>query len=165
MAAAGRAPARVRGVKGAAAPPEECASTRTTSLAPPSSGGGRKRPRCVALVRGRSCPGCRPAFCATAEEDHNLPQGGGCPYNAAAASMVIASFGPVAQGYGPIIAGALFGAGWWFWVDAVVCTSHKIPFPEVGGLLWPGCVEHTYRAWTVPCHVAQLASGWGGIGS
>lgn len=35
-----------------------------------------------------------------------------------------------AKGYGPIIAGMLFGAGWWFWVDAVACTSHKIPFDQ-----------------------------------
>eukprot|EP00877_Chromochloris_zofingiensis_P002392 jgi/Chrzof1/12153/Cz06g23030.t1 len=32
-----------------------------------------------------------------------------------------------AKSYGPIVAGALFGAGWWFWVDAVVCNSHKVP--------------------------------------
>eukprot|EP00882_Tetradesmus_deserticola_P003957 GHRQ01004183.1.p1 GENE.GHRQ01004183.1~~GHRQ01004183.1.p1 ORF type:complete len:172 (+),score=21.30 GHRQ01004183.1:184-699(+) len=35
-----------------------------------------------------------------------------------------------AKSYGPIASGALFGAGWWFWVDAVVCTSHKIPFDQ-----------------------------------
>jgi hypothetical protein len=38
-----------------------------------------------------------------------------------------------AKSYGPIASGALFGAGWWFWVDAVVCTSNKIPFDQVGG--------------------------------
>jgi hypothetical protein len=37
-----------------------------------------------------------------------------------------------AKGYGPIMAGMLFGAGWWFWVDAVACNSHKIPFDQVG---------------------------------
>lgn len=37
-----------------------------------------------------------------------------------------------AKSYGPIASGALFGAGWWFWVDAVVCTTHKIPFDQVG---------------------------------
>ncbi|PSS19427.1 Transmembrane protein [Actinidia chinensis var. chinensis] len=26
----------------------------------------------------------------------------------------------------PAVAGAVFGAGWWFWVDAVVCSSSKI---------------------------------------
>jgi len=36
-----------------------------------------------------------------------------------------------AKSYGPIASGALFGAGWWFWVDAVVCTAHKIPFDQV----------------------------------
>lgn len=30
--------------------------------------------------------------------------------------------------FGPGVAGAVFGAGWWFWVDAVVCSSVKIPF-------------------------------------
>lgn len=31
-----------------------------------------------------------------------------------------------------MISGALFGAGWWFWVDAVACSSQKIPFTQVG---------------------------------
>lgn len=35
-----------------------------------------------------------------------------------------------AKSYGPIISGALFGAGWWFWVDAVTCTPHKVPFDQ-----------------------------------
>ncbi|KAK4387294.1 hypothetical protein Sango_2336000 [Sesamum angolense] len=30
--------------------------------------------------------------------------------------------------FGPGVAGAVFGAGWWFWVDAVVCSSVKVPF-------------------------------------
>jgi hypothetical protein len=25
--------------------------------------------------------------------------------------------------FGPGVAGAVFGAGWWFWIDAVVCGS------------------------------------------
>jgi hypothetical protein len=29
---------------------------------------------------------------------------------------------------GPGVAGALFGAGWWFWVDAVVCSAVKVSF-------------------------------------
>ncbi|WOL20036.1 transmembrane protein 50A [Canna indica] len=29
---------------------------------------------------------------------------------------------------GPGIAGAVFGAGWWFWVDAVVCSAVKVSF-------------------------------------
>lgn len=29
---------------------------------------------------------------------------------------------------GPGVAGAVFGAGWWFWVDAVVCSSVKVSF-------------------------------------
>lgn len=30
--------------------------------------------------------------------------------------------------FGPGIAGAVFGAGWWFWVDAVVCSSIVVSF-------------------------------------
>jgi hypothetical protein len=28
----------------------------------------------------------------------------------------------------PGIAGAVFGVGWWFWVDAVVCSAAAVPF-------------------------------------
>jgi hypothetical protein len=38
---------------------------------------------------------------------------------------------PQAKSYGPILSGALFGAGWWFWVDAVVCSSSKVPADQV----------------------------------
>mmetsp|Transcript_54449 Transcript_54449/g.173018 ORF Transcript_54449/g.173018 Transcript_54449/m.173018 type:complete len:152 (+) Transcript_54449:276-731(+) len=31
------------------------------------------------------------------------------------------------EDYGPGASGALFGAGWWFWVDAIVCSHHKVP--------------------------------------
>ncbi|GKD66121.1 transmembrane protein 50, partial [Tanacetum coccineum] len=30
--------------------------------------------------------------------------------------------------FGPGVAGAVFGSGWWFWVDAVVCSSVKVSF-------------------------------------
>ncbi|CAI5939176.1 unnamed protein product [Closterium sp. NIES-64] len=30
--------------------------------------------------------------------------------------------------FGPLAAGALFGAAWWIWVDAVVCNSSTVPF-------------------------------------
>ncbi|KAI7745876.1 hypothetical protein M8C21_007297 [Ambrosia artemisiifolia] len=30
--------------------------------------------------------------------------------------------------FGPGVAGAVFGAGWWFWVDAVVCSSVQVSF-------------------------------------
>ncbi|XP_078444760.1 transmembrane 50A-like protein [Wolffia australiana] len=30
--------------------------------------------------------------------------------------------------FGPGVAGAVFGAGWWFWVDAVVCSAVKVSF-------------------------------------
>ncbi|EFJ44911.1 hypothetical protein VOLCADRAFT_118500, partial [Volvox carteri f. nagariensis] len=32
--------------------------------------------------------------------------------------------------WGPIASGALFGAGWWFWVDAVCISHHKVPFDQ-----------------------------------
>ncbi|KXZ55178.1 hypothetical protein GPECTOR_3g324 [Gonium pectorale] len=32
--------------------------------------------------------------------------------------------------WGPIASGALFGAGWWFWVDAVCISNHKVPFDQ-----------------------------------
>ncbi|GBG62511.1 hypothetical protein CBR_g30829 [Chara braunii] len=30
--------------------------------------------------------------------------------------------------YGPGLAGAVFGGGWWFWVDAVVCSKQAVAF-------------------------------------
>ncbi|KMZ63667.1 putative Transmembrane protein 50a [Zostera marina] len=30
--------------------------------------------------------------------------------------------------YGPGIAGAVFGAGWWFWTDAVICSTAAVSF-------------------------------------
>ncbi|GAQ84641.1 hypothetical protein KFL_001980240 [Klebsormidium nitens] len=30
--------------------------------------------------------------------------------------------------YGPGLAGAIFGAGWWFWVDAVAISKTKVEF-------------------------------------
>ncbi|KAK5840303.1 hypothetical protein PVK06_009197 [Gossypium arboreum] len=30
--------------------------------------------------------------------------------------------------FGPGVAGAVFGAGWWFWIDAVVCSSVNVSF-------------------------------------
>ncbi|EOA38576.1 hypothetical protein CARUB_v10010396mg [Capsella rubella] len=30
--------------------------------------------------------------------------------------------------FGPGFSGAVFGTGWWFWVDAVVCSSTQVPF-------------------------------------
>ncbi|KAJ6954446.1 hypothetical protein NC652_006010 [Populus alba x Populus x berolinensis] len=29
---------------------------------------------------------------------------------------------------GPAVAGAVFGTGWWFWIDAVVCSSVTVSF-------------------------------------
>lgn len=29
---------------------------------------------------------------------------------------------------GPGVSGAVFGAGWWFWVDAVVCSAVPVSF-------------------------------------
>mmetsp|Transcript_31909 Transcript_31909/g.70919 ORF Transcript_31909/g.70919 Transcript_31909/m.70919 type:complete len:167 (+) Transcript_31909:95-595(+) len=33
-----------------------------------------------------------------------------------------------ARHWGPIVSGVLFGAGWWFWFDAVATAQHKVPF-------------------------------------
>ncbi|WRX30739.1 Uncharacterized protein family UPF0220 - like 1 [Theobroma cacao] len=30
--------------------------------------------------------------------------------------------------FGPGVSGAVFGAGWWFWIDAVVCSSVSVSF-------------------------------------
>jgi hypothetical protein len=37
-----------------------------------------------------------------------------------------------AKAYGPMLSGALFGAGWWFWLDAVACnaTGTRPPFAQ-----------------------------------
>ena len=37
---------------------------------------------------------------------------------------------PQARNWGPIAAGALFGAGWWFWLDACTLAEHKVPFDQ-----------------------------------
>lgn len=36
-----------------------------------------------------------------------------------------------AKAYGPGVAGALFGGGWWFWVDAVAASNTKVSFVQV----------------------------------
>lgn len=36
-----------------------------------------------------------------------------------------------AQQYGPTASGALFGAGWWFWLDAIGSAPSKVPFVQV----------------------------------
>lgn len=45
-----------------------------------------------------------------------------------------------AEAYGPIVAGGLCGAGWWFWVDAVACNPQKVPFVQVG--VYTGDLRH-----------------------
>ncbi|MEW5302747.1 MAG: hypothetical protein WDW36_005497 [Sanguina aurantia] len=35
-----------------------------------------------------------------------------------------------AKAYGPAGAGALFGAGWWFWADAITTSPSTVPFLE-----------------------------------
>ncbi|KAI5589157.1 hypothetical protein POPTR_005G171901v4 [Populus trichocarpa] len=50
--------------------------------------------------------------------------------------------------FGPGVAGAVFGAGWWFWIDAVVCGSvtvsvvHYLPgiFASIASLMF-NCVR------------------------
>ncbi|GAB4823760.1 hypothetical protein N2152v2_010806 [Parachlorella kessleri] len=34
------------------------------------------------------------------------------------------------RAWGPVWAGAFYGAGCWFWVDAVACSPDKIPFTQ-----------------------------------
>jgi hypothetical protein len=35
-----------------------------------------------------------------------------------------------AKSHGPIISGALFGAGWWFWADACTSAAQTVPFVQ-----------------------------------
>lgn len=35
-----------------------------------------------------------------------------------------------AKAYGPGLAGALFGGGWWFWVDATAASHTSVPFVQ-----------------------------------
>jgi hypothetical protein len=64
---------------------------------------------------------------------------------------------PQAKAYGPIVSGALFGAGWWFWVDAVSCSGTTIPFPQASAV---GVAP--LRAWALarlgPCAPAVHAT-------
>lgn len=53
-----------------------------------------------------------------------------CNINYILPPQVIQFWEDKAKSYGPIVAGALFGAGWWFWIDAVVCNDHTVPFPQ-----------------------------------
>ena len=35
-----------------------------------------------------------------------------------------------AKAYGPGVSGALFGGGWWFWVDACAASHTQVPFVQ-----------------------------------
>ncbi|GAX76275.1 hypothetical protein CEUSTIGMA_g3719.t1 [Chlamydomonas eustigma] len=35
-----------------------------------------------------------------------------------------------ARRWGPIVSGVLFGAGWWFWADAIALSPHRVPFDQ-----------------------------------
>ncbi|CAK0778991.1 hypothetical protein CVIRNUC_004677 [Coccomyxa viridis] len=35
-----------------------------------------------------------------------------------------------AKAYGPGVSGALFGGGWWFWVDACAASGTQVPFVQ-----------------------------------
>nr|XP_029117516.1 uncharacterized protein LOC105034630 isoform X2 [Elaeis guineensis] len=52
---------------------------------------------------------------------------------------------------GPGIAGAVFGAGWWFWVDAVVCSAVKVSFLHY----LPGFPQESSRLWRLSCSIAS----------
>ena len=45
-----------------------------------------------------------------------------------ASGRLICDAGAQFAEYGTGVAGALFGAGWWVWIDAVTCAYRKIPF-------------------------------------
>lgn len=52
------------------------------------------------------------------------------------------------RAHGPGLAGALFGAGWCFWVDAVLVNAqhgHKLPFLAVRVFTWIAAVLHIAR--------------------
>lgn len=44
--------------------------------------------------------------------------------------QVIQLWNDKAAAYGPTISGALFGGGWWFWVDAVAASQTNVPFVQ-----------------------------------
>ncbi|KAK9848556.1 hypothetical protein WJX84_001365 [Apatococcus fuscideae] len=46
------------------------------------------------------------------------------------APQVAAFLEEKARDYGPGLSGALFGAGWWFWVDACAASGVNIPFVQ-----------------------------------
>ncbi|KAK9809248.1 hypothetical protein WJX72_012057 [[Myrmecia] bisecta] len=46
------------------------------------------------------------------------------------APSVIRFWEDKAKAYGPGVSGALFGAAWWFWVDACAASDTKVPFVQ-----------------------------------
>ncbi|KAI7842783.1 hypothetical protein COHA_003529 [Chlorella ohadii] len=44
------------------------------------------------------------------------------------------------QSWGPVVAGALFGAGWWCWADALVYQKAVVGSPYPFSYNWPGIV-------------------------
>lgn len=59
--------------------------------------------------------------------------------------------------FGPGVAGAVFGAGWWFWIDAVVCSSVKVSFVHY----LPGMIS-LFAKHSVSCNLKfQFALGLG----
>lgn len=59
-----------------------------------------------------------------------------------------------AQQYGPTASGALFGAGWWFWLDAIGSAPSKVPFVQVRDL-------DARQPWLCCLHLGTSdTSGW-----
>ncbi|EEE68842.1 hypothetical protein OsJ_27629 [Oryza sativa Japonica Group] len=62
---------------------------------------------------------------------------------------------------GPGVAGAVFGVGWWFWVDAVVCSAvqvsflHYLPAGAVGLLVQDALTDKGPSVWTGVAGVLQ----------
>ncbi|KAL4583326.1 hypothetical protein LXL04_007896 [Taraxacum kok-saghyz] len=54
--------------------------------------------------------------------------------------------------FGPGVAGAVFGAGWWFWVDAVVCSSVQVSFLHY----LPGSLSLSVSIWGIFASLAAL---------
>ncbi len=72
-----------------------------------------KRHACDALKTA-----CKPVYAVYADK-HGLPR------------LCTVPRAVQAKQYGPGVSGALFGAGWWFWLDAIGSASVKIPFKQV----------------------------------
>lgn len=60
---------------------------------------------------------------------------------------------------GPGLAGAVFGGGWWFWVDAAVCSSMTVPFLHYlpGHTILPPSIATLQLGLLVPIETQTIA--------